>query len=146
MDTLRLCVEWVKDFYVRHAALFNLGVFLATVVPVLLTWWNTRSIRRRDQLRSRLINLVLESPTKQRRVLPCAVLRSQFSRAELVGIFGMYAGKDRFDANQDIQLLPLLERGTFNDVLEGRRDELTIPCSESFFNKVSEQIAQRAGA
>jgi hypothetical protein len=54
--------------------------------------------------------------------LPFKPRRDQLSRGELVGILGLYFGKDRFDADM---LRPILENGLLNRVLEGALEEST---------------------
>ena len=77
--------------------------------------------------------------------MPYKPRRDQLSRGELVGILGLYYGKERFDPDM---LRPILENGRLNQVLEGTLDgsasdellEIEVP-PKSF-----QQFRQQVGA
>lgn len=62
-------------------------------------------------------------------VLAYRPLRGEVSRAELMGILGMYA-KDRFNPKV-LDALPVLAAGKLADVLEARSDEIVVPINPS---------------
>jgi hypothetical protein len=78
--------------------------------------------------------------------LPYRPRRDQLSRAELLGILGVYGGKDRFDSRL---LLPLLESGRFDAVLAGddsseSDDTLVIDCPPDVFQWFQSCITNRS--
>jgi hypothetical protein len=89
------------------------------------------------------IELVLIAPDGKERILPYHPSRGQLSRAELLGILGLYGGKERFDANL---LIPLLEAGDLSAVTRGDADTLRIPSSAAFWLQVDTDVGLRQEA
>ncbi len=121
---------------------------LITLVATIFTLYQASKIRQRQKMMASLIALKIVSPDQPELVLPYPVLRSQLSRAELQGILALYVintlnPKERYDASF---LTPFLESGQFNEVLEGKSDELKIPCSLADYHLVKEQLARRLAA
>jgi hypothetical protein len=136
MIFLRECSDWLHAHFsgiVTLASLIYFGFLL-------LTWWNTRQLRKRQQTLQHLVRLRLAGPNGASLPLPYSIRRGQLSRGELLGILGMYNGEKRFEP---WTFLSLFESSAFNDVLEGKSDELSIPCPPEFFQTVQEKLAAR---
>lgn len=74
--------------------------------------------------------------------IPYHPRRDQLSRSELVGILGLYYGKDRFPSQP---LIPMLQHGTLNRVLEGASSDdsdetLIIELEQEMFDAFKEAI------
>lgn len=126
---------------------------LIATVSALFAWWawvrSTQLLkanriaaeRRMAAITIRLVTLVdgqcmmLELPYKPR--------RDQLSRAEIVGILGLYYGEQRFSP---AVLRPILDNGSLNRVIEGKLDDSTsdeileIPVDVEFFSRVEQEL------
>lgn len=75
--------------------------------------------------------------------LPYKPRRDQLSRAEVVGILGLYYGERRFSP---AVLRPILENESLSRVIEGRLDDSTsdevleIPVDAEFFSRVENEL------
>lgn len=104
-------------------------ILIAAASAVLsgLAWMRSTELLKANRLsaqrRKALITIRLTAKVDGRLQsldLPYKPRRDQLSRGELVGILGLYYGKERFDPEI---LRPVLESGDLNRVLEGQLDE-----------------------
>lgn len=97
--------------------------------------------RRKAAITIRLLTVV-DGNTKTLD-LPCKPRRDQLSRAEVVGILGLYYGERRFSP---AVLRPILENGSLSRVIEGKLDDSTsdevleIPVDAEFFTCVENEL------
>ena len=101
----------------------------------LMAWRKTKVIRQQQesdaQRRAAPIRLILvRTSDKQEHVLGYRPRRDQASRAELLGILGMYSGNTRFESSYQV---PLLESGEFSRMVDGTLSELRFPLSPDDF-------------
>ena len=112
-----------------------IGIF-STVFAV-LAWRKARQIRqvqvedaRRRAEHIRLI-LVCEG-TQEEHVLGYRPRRDQATRAEILGILGMYYGEERYKSER---LVPILEGGQFDHMIGGDTSDLRFPVSKEDFDR-----------
>ena len=130
------------------AAVFAVRTFMQTTT---LLEANRRASRRREapiRILLRRQRLAAEPGLDVEQVeLPYRPRRDQLSRAELLGVLGLYYGRERFDPTL---LLPILHDGTLNRVLAGTDDAsqddetLTIECPADVYEKIRSGIVASA--
>lgn len=108
-----------------------------------LAWFKAWQIRNADLEQERLdeevIQIIIASETEQL-TLPYAPRRDQMSRAELLGILGMYyPGPQRFELDPTATF----ESGAFNEMLEGKSASLTVRCTQSEFEQFQSSVGSR---
>lgn len=120
-----------------------IGVLSAVISAVFagLAWRKTRLIRQQqqadEQRRAAPIRLILVRTTdQQEHVLGYQPRRDQASRAELLGILGMYFGSPRFDSSYQVRLL---ESGEFSHMVDGSVSELRLPMSPDDFAIIADR-------
>lgn len=97
--------------------------------------------RRRAAITIRLMSVV-DGNTKTLD-LPYKPRRDQLSRAEVVGILGLYYGERRFSP---AVLRPILENESLSRVIEGKLDDSTsdevleLPVDAEFFSRVENEL------
>lgn len=111
-----------------------------------LAWWKARQIRAADLEQERLdeqpIQIIIFCEGEQL-TLPYTPRRDQMSRAELLGILGMYyPGPNRFELDPT----STFESGAFNDMLEGKSGSLTVRCTQTEFEQFKSSIGERSGS
>lgn len=109
---------------------------LALLPISVFSLWAVSKLRKRNRIREANartpIRIVLEGTGGSRVELPYRPRRDQLSRAELLGILGMYGGKERFETASIVN--KLLNDGQLDQVLdcsiEQCSDQLTIQWPE----------------
>lgn len=111
-------------------------------------WFKTtellRSNREVRMRREALITIILETEGNSDLEIPYKPRRDQLSRAELLGILGLYCGETHFDRSL---LFNILQDGTFDRILAGKEpasseDEiLRIKCPLSTYEQFQKVIA-----
>lgn len=132
--------KWLNDNWTGVLTLLNILSTAITLVVTVITVYQTWQLRRRQKMQMRVIKLFVIVPEDPncRRSLPYRVLRSQLSRAELQGILGLYYMGDK---RYDTKLLKLFfEQNTFNEMLEGKSDQLEIPVSKDQFDEIVKHL------
>lgn len=136
-----------KKYWETMAPIAAIGTSLWGVLQAYRAWESSEKGRmeaaKTEAQWNAPIQLILVSPEGKERVLPYEPARGQLTRAELLGILGIYGGKERFDANL---LLTLLESGDLNKVTKGDTDTLRIPSSQAFWLQVDTEIGLRAAS
>jgi hypothetical protein len=112
-------------------------VGIVSAVFAVLAWNKSRMIRdtlnqdlRRNAENIRLI-LVREGD-RQEHVLGYRPRRDQATRAEILGILGMYSGESRFESSR---LVPILESGDFDRMISGSTNELRFTMSDADYDR-----------
>jgi hypothetical protein len=120
----------ILNFFAACIGIFS-GVF------ALLAWRKARQIRQvqadEDRRRSEPIRLILENEqTQEGHVLGYRPRRDQATRAEILGILGMYYGEPRYESSK---LVPILESGDFDRMISGSTSELRFRVSKDDFER-----------
>lgn len=111
---------------------------ILSAVFAVLAWRKARQIRQaqRDDERRRSepirLRLANES-TGEEHVLGYRPRRDQATRAEVLGVLGMYLGKPRFESSK---LVPILESGEFDRMISGLTSEVRFPVSADDFERL----------
>lgn len=120
--------------------LASVDTFLSLVAAFFAGWaWlkTTELIRTNREARERKeaqIAITLsdqESNPPRQWTAPYRPRRDQLSRAELMGILGVYAGGPRYELSQ---IRETLESGELDRVLNGEQNEFRIPCTTAEFD------------
>lgn len=122
----------------------DLGLTVGTFAASVNVWFGER---REQKLREQPIIIVIVCDALAPCELPIRPLRQHLNRAELLGILGMYFGRDRFDP---LELLPTIEPGVdglspLNRVVKGLESRLTIQLTKAAFDRIRAGIPQLAG-
>ena len=139
METVHSFLNWLHLAYSNNSGVFGFVAFAATIIPVLIGMITALRIRQQQKKMAQPVNLVLVNAAR-RLVLPYAVLRSQLSRAELMGILSNYCGPERF---HPAQFLDAIESQQFRDAMVGKIDRLDIACLPEFYQAAEQLIASR---
>ena len=111
---------------------------ILSAVFVVLAWRKARQIREaqagEERRRSGHIRLILSNEkTGEEHVLGYRPRRDQATRAEVLGILGMYSGEVRFESSK---LVPILESGEFDRMISGSTSELQFQVSADDFERL----------
>ena len=111
---------------------------IVSAVFVVLAWRKARQIRRaqadEERRREEHIRLILvDDRTSEQHVLGYRPRRDQATRAEVLGILGMYSGEGRFESSK---LVPTLESGEFDRMISGSSSELRFRVSADDFERL----------
>ena len=114
-----------------------LSSVIGIVSAVLAGLIRTQQVREK-RMREQPIKLILvnESDDIKRHVLGYRPRRDQATRAEILGILGMYSGSNRFESKN---LVPILESKQFDEMIAGQRNELELRVSNDDFGRFVRQ-------
>jgi hypothetical protein len=143
-------MSWTS-FEQINAILNFAAAFISIVSAVFagLAWRKARQIRQvqaeEERRRSGHIRLILaDEQTGEEHVLGYRPRRDQATRAEVLGILGMYSGETRFESSK---LVPILEGGEFDRMISGSTSELRFRVSGDDFERLrrrDEKLERRA--
>lgn len=112
-------------------------VGIISAVFAVLAWNKGRMIRetmnqdlRRNAENIRLI--LVRDGDREEHVLGYRPRRDQATRAEILGILGMYSGEARFESSR---LVPILESGDFDRMISGSTNELRFTMSAGDYDR-----------
>ncbi len=113
------------------------AISIFSAVFALLAWRKARLIRAQqvedERLRAEPIRLILVSAEGgDEHILGYRPRRDQATRAEILGILGIYSGEPRFESSR---LVPILEDGTFDRMIAGQASELRVQVSQADFER-----------
>lgn len=139
---------WLLDQYGDRLGNISDLIGILTALFALFAWQKARSIRRtqKEELErdAEPIRLVLvRGSDGNEHVLGYQPRRDQATRNEVLGILGMYYGKDRFDSSH---LVPILENGDFGRMIAGESSQLRFTVSAADYERFTQRDRELGGA